>query len=405
MRRRITLLFVLLFLLVAVIGYGLRSWTVERDVRAHDDALLHREVSVLATAVDERMGSGASVDAAFLRAFAARDVGIRFHPADGPDIEIHGPGFTGSLEPDDGNTNVWATAPTTGDGFVLLSEDDSAVRTAVYPGLPSIVVLLLLAIAISGLGGYLLARSLERPFGKLALAAEELGRGRFQLDLPTTSVPEARAIGQALHASARQLRDRLAAEDEFAQRASHALRTPLTGLRLELEDAMLHDGMPTDAAAAVERSLQRIDQLDAVTGELVSLARRRALVADATIPLRVLARQVTRRWVDELVPRHRELSVAVEGDATTTYTPGPVEQILELLLIDVMHRSAGPVRLVLAAAAEGHLRITVTAAARASARTNGTAPLTRARTVALALGGRLEGEYAGGGVEIVLPRR
>jgi hypothetical protein len=136
MRRRITLLFVLLFLLVAVIGYGLRSWTVERDVRAHDDALLHREVSVLATAVDERMGSGASVDAAFLRAFAARDVGIRFHPADGPDIEIHGPGFTGSLEPDDGNTNVWATAPTTGDGFVLLSEDDSAVRTAVYPGLP-----------------------------------------------------------------------------------------------------------------------------------------------------------------------------------------------------------------------------------------------------------------------------
>jgi hypothetical protein len=155
----------------------------------------------------------------------------------------------------------------------------------------------------------------------------------------------------------------------------------------------------------VERSLQRIDQLDAVTGELVSLARRRALVADATIPLRVLARQVTRRWVDELVPRHRELSVAVEGDATTTYTPGPVEQILELLLIDVMHRSAGPVRLVLAAAAEGHLRITVTAAARASARTNGTAPLTRARTVALALGGRLEGEYAGGGVEIVLPRR
>jgi hypothetical protein len=82
-----------------------------------------------------------------------------------------------------------------------------------------------------------------------------------------------------------------------------------------------------------------------------------------------------------------------------------VEQILELLLIDVMHRSAGPVRLVLAAAAEGHLRITATAAARASARTNGTAPLTRARTVALALGGRLEGEYAGGGVEIVLPRR
>ena len=119
----------------------------------------------------------------------------------------------------------------------------------------------------------------------------------------------------------------------------------------------------------------------------------------------MLAGQISQCWTDQLAARHRALSATVEGDGATTYTPGPVEQILESLIIDVVHRTAGAVGLVFAAGTDGHLRITVSAERTVQVRKVGTAPLLRARTVALALGGRLEGEYAVGGVEIVLPQR
>ena len=71
----------------------------------------------------------------------------------------------------------------------------------------------------------------------------------------------------------------------------------------------------------------------------------------------------------------------------------------------MVHRSRGAVRLVFTAAAEGHLRIAVTAEEPVAVRNEATVPLLRAHTIALALGGRIEGEYAEGGLEIVLPRR
>ena len=108
--------------------------------------------------------------------------------------------------------------------------------------------LLLLVSTVAGLIGYVAARQLARPLEQLADAAGALGRGRFDLDLPKTRMPEAQAIGSALRTSAVQLESRIRRERSFSEQASHELRTPITTLRLELEDLTSATTSPTTSA-------------------------------------------------------------------------------------------------------------------------------------------------------------
>ncbi len=183
------------------------------------------------------------------------------------------------------------------------------------------------------------------------------------------------------------------------------LRTPLTGLRLELEDLAQRDDVPPDVRQTATRSVGRIEAMDAVAGDLVALARRGALVAGAEIPLRDLATQCAQTWADALDEQDRQLTAAVEGDLDTTYTPGPVEHILDLLLADVLKRGEGAVRMEFDADEEGHLSIGLSCeGVRPVTGPNVGMSITQARAVVTALGGRLTGETPQQ-LSILLPRR
>lgn len=406
MRRRLTLAFVVLILGLGSAAYSTRSWTIARTARDQGDAVLRREVRMIADAIQTRRRQGEPIEASFLRRYAGAGVAVRFHPQAGPDTVVHGADFAGSDTARADNDNLWAATPVTGGGYVVLSENGSLVRRIAYQPLSIILLIGALTALIAGLAGIVLAGLLAAPFRQLAVAAAGLGRGRFRLDLPRTRIPEAREIAAALQQSALQLEDQLSRERVFAERASHVMRTPLTGLRLELEELALADDLPAETVTALDRCVAKVDQLDAVTGELVALARQGSLVTRAATPLRDLSDQISRRWAGELATRDRALAVSTAGAVETAYTPGPVEQIMEYLLVDVLHRSGGEVELTLEAGAGGALWVSVRAE-RTSSRHHrkGVMPVERARAVALALGGRLEGEGAHPGVEVRLPQR
>ncbi|MGK2875121.1 MAG: hypothetical protein ACSLEW_05700, partial [Nocardioides sp.] len=48
-----------------------------------------------------------------------------------------------------------------------------------------------------------------------------------------------------------RLRERLSSGQALSEHASHVLRTPLTALRMELEDLSLNEDLPEDAVATV----------------------------------------------------------------------------------------------------------------------------------------------------------
>ncbi len=261
-------------------------------------------------------------------------------------------------------------------------------------------MLALLVAILAGLAGWWFAVRLTAPFASLAGAAAALGRGRFDLQLPETRIPEARAIGQALKVSAAQLEGRLARERDFAEYASHELRTPLTALQLELEDLTLRDDVPDDAKAAARRCMQRVDDVNAAAGELVSITRQGALVEGGAVALSELATHVTQAWADRLADERRTVTARADGDLDVTFTPGPVEHVLELVLGDVVG-GTGPVRLRLR-------RRRLPRPDLRPARRRLPAPhpgLTAARQLAESQGGRITGDLDDAGLDILMPRR
>lgn len=394
MRERLTASFVLLTV-VLLLGAGvIRSYTLGSELRERESTRLHHQAVTIAHLVEDRVAGGEPVDEAFLSTFVDNGDRVVFAPTGGPDVEVRGPSYDG------GDDDLVAGVAAAG-GRVTVSESDGLFWHLLIGDPAAVVVLVLLAIVGAGCAGMLVARAMAAPFQQLALAAGALGRGRFDLDLPDTRIPEAVAIGQSLSTSADQLRDRLRRDQAFAAHTSHALRSPLTGLRLELEELVLREDLPDDVRESVRRALAGIERVDGVAGELVAL-QRGSLVEGAEIPLRDLATQVAQRWADELAGSGREVTAAVEGDLDRRYTPGPVEHLLDLVLTEIVARSRGAVRLVLLGEPGGHLRITVTAERSTVGTADAFGP---ARSVCAALGGRWTGSEPMDGLEILLPRR
>ncbi|MCD4524527.1 histidine kinase dimerization/phospho-acceptor domain-containing protein [Nocardioides sp. cx-173] len=396
MRRRLTLAFLLVTLSMILLAGIVRAVTLDGMLREREGEHLFREATTLASVIEANDELARPVDRAFLEDFVGPDTEIVYAPADGPRAVVTGPDFR------DGDDGITSTISLDG-GKVTVRQSAGAIQNLWGRDSWSVVALF----AVTGLGsaliGFVISGSLAAPFQKLAVAASALGRGRFDLDLPPSRVPEARAITEALRSSATALRERLTREQQFALHASHVLRTPLTTLRLELEEMTLDEDLPATARAAAQRCMTAVDDVTLVASDLVDLSRR-GLIGGAQVPLRELATSCAQHWSDELDEYDRRLTAAVEGDLDLTFTPGPVEQVLDLLLRDRVAHGLGDTRLVLEGDPRGHLRLLVRGARRPDADDE---LLDEARAVIEALGGRLEAVRGEGHPDqvVLLPRR
>lgn len=401
MRERLTAAFVAITLLLVVAAGLVRAFSVQGELRERATG----DVTVQARAIGEvlavELAAGRTVQRAALEPFVLADTELVYASPGRDDVVLAAQDYDAEEE------SVTASV-VTGEGTLVVRRNaDAGVWLTWGSDWRGTLALFALMAVVAGCIGYGVARTLSAPFQRLAVAAAALGRGRFDLDLPQRGVPEALAISDALESSAGQLRDRLSREHEFGLYASHVLRTPLTSLRFHLEDLLADQELTEEARQSAIDCLKAVSRLDDAAGELVELAGRGVLVAGAAIPLRDLATGVAQRWADRLEPVGRPLTAAVEGNIELPFTPGPVEQVLDLLLDDVLAGEHSPVRLVFEGAPT-RLRIDVIfGGATVAGETDPAAPRAEISPAALSavqgMGGRLE--QPPDALRLHLPRR
>ena len=340
-------------LAVAVIGlYGVpRAYFLADLVRDQARTSLTGSAAVLEDLVAERTRSGGEIDEALLRSGLVAADRIELDQPGKPalvvgDAAADAEGVAVTRHLDDGSTLRLSVS---GDSI------GASIRDALLP-----LVLLGLALAIlAALLGALIARRLSRPFQDLARFSRELGHGRFDLDVPSYAVPEADAIGASLRGAATQLDGLLRREREFAANASHQLRTPITALRLNLEDLTLWPETDPAVVTELQHGLAELDRLSGAIDELLDLARGRRIEAQEVVDLVAVVRASESRWSRRLAAESRELVVGQVGRRSRTRVPlGPLEQVLDVLIDNARKHGRGTVTLEVRDA-DTHLEVVV----------------------------------------------
>lgn len=168
--------------------------------------------------------------------------------------------------------------------FFMLYHD--AARCHPQPPVGGVVIGVVTELLALATAAWLGARSIARPIQQLAVAAVELGNDVNRSALPESGPVEAQLAARAFNRMQSDLRQQLAARGHFLAAVSHDLRTPLTRIRLRVEQlaepdvrAQLHADA-TEMAAMLDATLEYLRGEAAV--EAPAMLDVQALVSSMT---------------------------------------------------------------------------------------------------------------------------
>ncbi len=215
-----------------------------------------------------------------------------------------------------------------------------------------------LGIALVGLAGLVadrIARSVVAPTHALAAAAQKLGQGQIETRVELAGPPELVDVGRAFNRLAGRIGELLAAEREAAADLSHRLRTPLTALRLDVEQ--LKDD---DVAARLSNDVEDLERVvDTVIRELRRQTREGI---GSTTDLAEVARGRVAFWA-VLAEEQGRLCRAdiMSGSAVVRAERTDLEAALDVLLDNVFAHTPEQVAfaVILRPVADGRVRLTV----------------------------------------------
>jgi signal transduction histidine kinase len=331
----------------------------ERERLASD---VEHDASVIATLYEDDLETGTDLDPVPADTYEDR-TGARVVVVDdagisrvdtGGDIErdfstrpeiaaaLDGVGTSGTRRSDTLDTDLlYVAVPVASGGTVhgalritLDTADVDARIRGFWIALGAMAVVVLAAVVLIG---WLVARSMTRPLRELTASAARFAGGDLSVtDRTPEGPPEIRALDETMSLMAQRLDAVLSDQRRFVADASHQLRTPLTALRLRLENLQveLADSSSNGASVeALERAIDETERLTELVSNLLQLARADDRPPVGVADLATLVRDRVDTWTASAAEREVELrDLAGAESIPVRCVDGAVEQILDNLL-------------------------------------------------------------------------
>ena len=254
---------------------------------------------------------------------------------------------------------------------VQVAETQNKRRKLAREILASVLLPQIVLIGAAGLMLWFGIRGGLAPLGTLAERLQAQDHRRPQ-PIAVDDVPlEVQPLALALNDLLTRLDSALAAQRRFVADAAHQLRTPLTSLKLNMEQALQdagdgkgsHAGVSNSVVPVLQECARAVERVSRLSNQLLLLARAEPDAVATTpferVDLSALAREVGAEWVPRALRRNIDISLAVPEQAVAVSGNGLLlaEALNNLIDNAIKYHPGG-----------GHLSIEVTAQPQAGLR-------------------------------------
>ncbi|MDQ0685252.1 two-component system OmpR family sensor kinase [Streptomyces achromogenes] len=263
-----------------------------------------------------------------------------------------GPALTRAVRQNEPTTDwgsdfIWGehltvTVPAQGEAAVRIvySTSDMTRRLWSIWGFRAGLAVLVLA-AAAAIGAYA-ARRITAPLRALNSMASRFSDGDLTARSPVTGPPETQTLARTLNQGAERLDTLVASQRIFVADASHQLRTPLTALRLSLDN--IADGVDDEFVREdVEQATAEVVRMSRLVNGLLVLARAEAKVTAAEpLPLKDIVAERLTVWRPAADERGVTIALrgsGVDGRPSVLASPGHLEQVLDNVLSNALEVS------------------------------------------------------------------
>ncbi len=206
-------------------------------------------------------------------------------------------------------------------GAVRITFPKSVVDKSVRDQLQGLLLAAGVSIAMAIVVALVFARTVSKPLDKLRVTTDALASGDLTATAPEEGPGETRQLARSFNAMAKRLGGLIDRQRAFAGDASHQLRTPLTALRLRLEQAgELVTSSPDLAKIHIDEALNETDRLTHLTEQLLHLARAEGAVLEKEmINVCEIVRDRAQEW-QYLADEHDVKIIVQAPDSLMMYT-------------------------------------------------------------------------------------
>jgi signal transduction histidine kinase len=272
-----------------------------------------------------------------------------------------------SFSSDEGRPWASAAVPISADGrplgAVLLGVQASSTEQRIHDIWIALAALAGAVLVLTGIVGALLARSLSQPLARLESTVSRFGAGNLTVRADTGSgPPQLRSLARQFNHMAARLAALVDAQSRFVADASHQLRSPLTALRLRLENLQTGStGIPAQEIEAAGNEVQRLSRL--VDG-LLTLSRSEGVERQRQpVDIASVIEDRCAAWSALADERQIDLQTPPPSKKQpfALLVPGDLDQILDNLLANALDASSEHthIRVEVVSSHHGHLEVHV----------------------------------------------
>ncbi|MEU3613017.1 HAMP domain-containing sensor histidine kinase [Streptomyces sp. NPDC006872] len=346
------------------------AFTLTKQLRDDTELSVQREANTMALL----LGNGDAISCEALtevaKAYGDRNPGdVQVTPTDRCVPDLPSPtadaALTRAVQRNDPTTDwgsdfIWGkrltiTVPAEGDAAVRIVYSTSDMTRRLWQIWGFRAGLAVLVLAAAAAIGAVAARRITRPLRQLNDMATKFSDGDLTARTPVTGPPETQTLARTLNAAGERLDTLIASQRIFVADASHQLRTPLTALRLSLDN--IADGVDDEFVREdVEQATAEVVRMSRLVNGLLVLARAEAKVTAAE-PLSLYDIVAERLSVWRPAADERGVTIALRGSAddrpSVLASPGHLDQVLDNVLSNALEVSPDGAAITVRAVSKG----------------------------------------------------